>query len=169
METSMKSNKQLTTGLTYAVLILGSIIMIFPFVWMLLTCFKTQAESMAIPPQILPSHWGLEKFCHRAAKPALRKPVYQYGAADRAARDLRGRIQLHGRVCLCQAEFPLQKSAVQHRAGADDAAQPDLHHPPVPDAGAHGADQHHLRAGVSRHRVGLWHLLPAADLPGHPQ
>ena len=58
----MKSSKRLTTTLTYVVLILGSILMIFPFVWMLLTSFKTQAESMAIPPQILPSHWALDNF-----------------------------------------------------------------------------------------------------------
>lgn len=58
----MKSNKRLSTTLTYVVLILGSILMIFPFVWMLLTSFKTQAESMVIPPQILPSHWALDNF-----------------------------------------------------------------------------------------------------------
>lgn len=62
MNTSMKSNKRLSTTLTYVVLTLGSILMIFPFVWMLLTSFKTQAESMAIPPQILPSHWALDNF-----------------------------------------------------------------------------------------------------------
>ena len=62
METSMKTNRRLGEGLTYTVLILGSIVMIFPFVWMVLTCFKTQAESMAVPPQILPSHWDLENF-----------------------------------------------------------------------------------------------------------
>ena len=58
METSMKTNRRLGEGLTYTVLILGSIVMIFPFVWMVLTCFKTQAESMAIPPQILPPTGG---------------------------------------------------------------------------------------------------------------
>ena len=62
MNTSMKSNKRLSTTLTYVVLILGSILMIFPFVWMLLTSFKTQAESMAIPPQILPSQWNFDNF-----------------------------------------------------------------------------------------------------------
>ena len=62
MNTSMKSSKQLSTAVTYIVLILGSVVMIFPFVWMLLTSFKTQAESMAIPPQILPSHWDLANF-----------------------------------------------------------------------------------------------------------
>ena len=62
MNTSMKSNKQLSTALTYVVLVLGSIIMIFPFVWMILTSFKTQAEAMAIPPQILPSSWNFDNF-----------------------------------------------------------------------------------------------------------
>ena len=62
MNTSMKSNKRLSTTLTYVVLILGSILMIFPFVWMVLTSFKTQAESMAIPPQILPSQWNFDNF-----------------------------------------------------------------------------------------------------------
>lgn len=62
MNTSMKSSKRLSTTLTYIVLILGSVIMIFPFVWMLLTSFKTQAESMAIPPQILPAQWNLDNF-----------------------------------------------------------------------------------------------------------
>lgn len=62
MNTSMKSSKRLSTTLTYIVLILGSVIMIFPFVWMILTSFKTQAESMAIPPQIFPAAWQVSNF-----------------------------------------------------------------------------------------------------------
>lgn len=62
MNASLKTRKNVVTFFTYLVLILGSISMIFPFVWMLLTSFKTQAESMAIPPQILPSHWDLDSF-----------------------------------------------------------------------------------------------------------
>lgn len=36
--------------LTYFVLVLGSLIMIFPFVWMLLTSIKTMGESISVPP-----------------------------------------------------------------------------------------------------------------------
>ena len=36
--------------------------MIFPFVWMFLTSFKTVSESMQIPPTILPSSWSLDNF-----------------------------------------------------------------------------------------------------------
>ncbi len=62
MRNNLSSNRKLSMSLTYAALIAGSITMIFPFVWMLLTSFKTQAESMAIPPQIFPSHWNLDNF-----------------------------------------------------------------------------------------------------------
>ena len=62
MKNNLSTNRKLSTALVYAALIAGSITMIFPFVWMLLTSFKTQAESMAIPPQILPAQWNFDNF-----------------------------------------------------------------------------------------------------------
>ena len=38
---SMESSKRLNTVLTYVFLILGALIMVFPFVWMILTSLKT--------------------------------------------------------------------------------------------------------------------------------
>ena len=49
---SMKASKNVSTIVTYTALVLGSVTMIFPFLWMLLTSFKTQSEAMAIPPKI---------------------------------------------------------------------------------------------------------------------
>ena len=57
-----QTSNTLNKTLTYVALILGSVVMIFPFVWMLLTSFKTQAESMAVPPQLLPSQWNLDNY-----------------------------------------------------------------------------------------------------------
>lgn len=62
MKNNLRSERKLSTALVYAALIAGSITMIFPFAWMLLTSFKTQAESMAIPPQILPAQWNFDNF-----------------------------------------------------------------------------------------------------------
>lgn len=62
MKHSLNSSRKLSTALIYAALIAGSITMIFPFAWMLLTSFKTQAESMAIPPQIFPAQWNFDNF-----------------------------------------------------------------------------------------------------------
>lgn len=55
-EQSLQRSRILGKTLTYFFLILGSIIMIFPFVWMLLTSLKTLAESMQIPPTIFPAN-----------------------------------------------------------------------------------------------------------------
>lgn len=46
----------------YIILGLGSILMIFPFLWMILTSFKTNAEAMAVPPIFWPTHWDFESF-----------------------------------------------------------------------------------------------------------
>lgn len=56
-----KSKKRRTIGI-YIFFAIGSIIMIFPFVWMFLTSFKTVSESMQIPPTILPKSWSLDSF-----------------------------------------------------------------------------------------------------------
>lgn len=169
MNASLKTRKNVVTFFTYLVLILGSISMIFPFVWMVLTSFKTQAESMAIPPQILPSHWNLDSFVKALQEPALYQPLHQYGSIDPVPRDFCGGVQLHGGLCLCQTGIPLQKTAVQSGADPDDAAEPDLHYSAVPDAGKDGGHQLHLRAGVPRSGQCLRHLLFAAGVSGHPQ
>lgn len=59
---SLTRSKRITTFLTYAALILGSVIMIFPFVWMILTSSKTIPESLAIPPTIFPKEFILDNF-----------------------------------------------------------------------------------------------------------
>lgn len=58
----MRKKKNLSMALAYIALILGSIIMIFPFLWMLLTSFKTNAEVLQIPPTFLPSVWNFDSF-----------------------------------------------------------------------------------------------------------
>lgn len=55
-------SKKMTAALVYAILAAGAVLMIFPFVWMLLTSFKTTGESMRIPPTILPKAWMTENY-----------------------------------------------------------------------------------------------------------
>ena len=50
MKNSNKSN-----NLIHVLLIIGAIIMILPFLWMVLTSIKSLTESVQIPPKILPS------------------------------------------------------------------------------------------------------------------
>ena len=48
--------------LTHAVLIFGTFIMLFPFVWMLLTSLKTNEESLRIPPTLFPEILNWENY-----------------------------------------------------------------------------------------------------------
>ena len=59
---SMQRSKQISTILTYAALVIGAIIMIFPFVWMILTSSKTVYESTQVPPTIFPKEFTLKNF-----------------------------------------------------------------------------------------------------------
>ncbi len=58
----MTIKKSSSNILTYVVLGAGAILMLFPFVWMVLTAFKSNFEAMQIPPTILPSQWNLDAF-----------------------------------------------------------------------------------------------------------
>ena len=59
---SLERSKRMTTTLIYVALILGAVIMIFPFVWMILTSSKTVYESTRIPPTIFPEHISTANF-----------------------------------------------------------------------------------------------------------
>lgn len=60
---SYQAKKNLTQALIHLFLILFSITMLVPFLWMVLTAFKTQTESTAIDPFVfLPSSWKFDNF-----------------------------------------------------------------------------------------------------------
>lgn len=59
---SMKASKNKSVTLIYIALTLGAVIMIFPFVWMLLTSLKTAGESVQIPPTIFPRELVINNF-----------------------------------------------------------------------------------------------------------
>ncbi len=46
----------------YLLLILGSLIAMLPFVWMILASFKTGAELRQIPPTFFPQEWTLDNY-----------------------------------------------------------------------------------------------------------
>lgn len=51
-----RKSKKISRGhiFIYLVLILGSVVMIFPFLWMILTSFKTVPETTLVPPTFFP-------------------------------------------------------------------------------------------------------------------
>lgn len=54
--------KENNKNIVHLILITGSILMVIPFIWMLLTSFKTLTESMQMPPTIWPKSFNLKNY-----------------------------------------------------------------------------------------------------------
>ena len=60
---SMETKKKLTTILIHVILIIVSITMLVPFIWMILTAFKTVTEATSVDPfTIFPKIWRKDAF-----------------------------------------------------------------------------------------------------------
>lgn len=61
-DTSAPRGYQAKLWPVHLVLILGAVFMVGPFVWELLTSFKTMGESTRVPPSLLPESWQWENY-----------------------------------------------------------------------------------------------------------
>jgi len=46
----------------HAILIMGSAIMVFPFIWQFMTSFKTETEALLVPPRMLPAMFQIDAY-----------------------------------------------------------------------------------------------------------
>lgn len=58
----MKKTRNANKLLVHILLILGSVMMVFPFIWMFLTSLKTKTESIQVPPTIMPENPQWENY-----------------------------------------------------------------------------------------------------------
>ena len=59
----MRANdKKITIVFRYILLTIGAILMIIPFIWLILTAFKTTQELQTNPLAILPQTWRWQNF-----------------------------------------------------------------------------------------------------------
>jgi len=59
---SKKVNDAVFYTFCYVILIVFAIVFLFPFIWMILSTFKTQSELMAFPPRFLPRSFSLANY-----------------------------------------------------------------------------------------------------------
>lgn len=58
----IKARARASRTVTYLILLLGSVIMLIPFFWMILTSFKTYKETVTLPIVWLPAHWRFDNY-----------------------------------------------------------------------------------------------------------
>jgi multiple sugar transport system permease protein len=56
------AKRSLGPFLIYGILILGTVITLLPFVWTILTSFKSASEIIKVPPTFLPQNWTIESY-----------------------------------------------------------------------------------------------------------
>lgn len=54
--------KRISKAIIYFILIFGAVWMLVPFLWMILTSFKTYKETIALPIQWFPSKWSFDNY-----------------------------------------------------------------------------------------------------------
>ncbi len=77
----MNIRHQQNNWLVYLVLALGGAVMMFPFLWMGLTSFKSMAEVNLSPPTILPSEWHPENYIEAWVRPESTFARYFFNSA----------------------------------------------------------------------------------------
>ena len=58
----MRGKARLNHLIVHLILLAGTIIVVFPFLWMILTSFKTNGEALQIPPTIIPTAWVTDAY-----------------------------------------------------------------------------------------------------------
>ena len=99
--------------LVYLVLILGSVLMIFPFIWMISTSFKTVPETTLIPPTLLPA-----SFSNTAAYEQVTKSLPFFNLYFNTIMMIVIRVicaVVYGSVCICKSELSTEESVFYDR------------------------------------------------------
>ena len=113
--------------LIYFVLILAVAVMTIPFLWMLLTSFKTFEDSTKIPLQILPEQWILTNYTEILEVFPIAKWVMNSMLA--VVRSLRTGVSGLARcVCICKTSFSGKKISVYADAFDHDDSGTDFYH-----------------------------------------
>ena len=115
----MSARDKANRVLIHVILILVSITMLVPFLWMILTAFKTMTEATSVNPfVILPSTWRWDSF-----KEVIENMDFLHC--------MRSSDSNTGRLCIWTSELQGEKPDVLSGTFPDDGSWTDLHYPTV--------------------------------------
>lgn len=100
----MKTKKSnLNHLIVHLILLAGVAVVVFPFLWMILTSFKTSGEAMKIPPTIFPENFVTTAYhtIVSSAIPFIWNSLYEYDYFYSGYDTCTDRILFDGRLCVC--------------------------------------------------------------------
>ena len=119
-------------SVVYLILILGTVVTLLPFVWAVLTSFKSASEIIRVPPTFFPQHWTLQSYqtIFNDPKVPLARFFSQQPVCGRDARGHHAIYQLAGWLYLRQIQVLGQEYHLWLYPGADDDPLPGGDDPP---------------------------------------
>ena len=142
----------------YAVLILMAFIMVLPFVWTILTAFKTQSEALKVPPQILPSSWSPRNFT--AVMEALPFLTFFKNTFLMVLFRVLGSVFFSAMsLCLCQIRISGKKFTFWTCFTANDGSGTDFYFTSIYDCQQAGLVKYNTGIGSSGYCKYLWNLF----------
>lgn len=116
----------------YIILIMGIVITLLPFAWMLLTSLKGQTEAVRIPPSILPKKplWGNYKKVFEVIP--FGKMYFNTIVSSVVTVGDTAIYLLYGRICLWKDKIPRTKYNLHSTAGGSDDSGIFFHSSSVP-------------------------------------
>ena len=116
--------------IVHILLLLGITITVFPFVWMILTSFKTVGEAMQIPPTIFPKKFLTDAYSSIVTALPFGR-VYLNTIISTVVTTV---VQvLYGSLCICKNRIPIQECNLCTGVICTYGTGSDIPDPTVPD------------------------------------
>ena len=135
----MKGKFKLNHLIVHLILLVGVIVVVFPFAWMILTSFKTSGEAMKIPPTIFPEkirYNGISYHCNFCN--SVCNCLYEYDHYHRGYHTGTDCILLHGRLCVRAYRISVQECNLHSGVICTDGTWTDLPSATVSDCSETG-------------------------------
>ena len=160
---SMQQKQRMTAAGIHILLILVSITMLVPFVWMALTAFKTITESTSVDPFVIfPSSWKTDNFATVINN--MNFPVLYVNTLLLILGRVVRTYGNHGWLCIWPSGVSGTKPDVLSCYVPDDGSRTDLYYPAVLNGQQSGRSGHNLCFDFPRYGNGIRNLPVKTDL-----
>lgn len=171
MRKNVPVSKKVARILITIVIILVTLVMIVPFVWMISASFKTEADVMKIPIEWIPKYFYPDNYKRVLSIGTTSSTNYHFGLAYFNSIKVASNQYGSGnyfrntcRICICKVEIQGLQCIVHYISGADDGAFTADTDSQIHNVYAVGMDEYPFVIDRTEDHSGIFHLYAQAVL-----
>ena len=152
---SMETKKKVVTAVIHIVLILVSITMLVPFLWMILTAFKSVTEATSVDPFVIfPKVWRTDAF-----KAVVNNMNFLLLYKNTL-------LLIFFRVVCAVVTATMEEFLLFTGIDSDDGSGTDFHYSSVFDGQQNGYAEHNFCPGISGYGYCIWYVPSSSGIYG---